>query len=124
MRYEHPLLGFTLELPEGWRALSEVPPAFVAPAAERGFAANVVVASGERERAARVAGSLAGGILLDDHDGRALIVHAERDVPTVLEQWWFDGGGRAWLVSASCDPLEYDELADAFSAVAASFQTR
>ena len=25
MRYEHPLLGFTLELPEGWRALSEVP---------------------------------------------------------------------------------------------------
>ena len=124
MRYEHPLLGFTLELPEGWRALSEVPPAFVAPGATRGFAANVVVASGERERAAEVAGSLAGGMLVDDHDGRALILHEERDVPTALEQWWLDGGDRAWLLSASCDPLEYDELADAFAVVAASFNAR
>jgi hypothetical protein len=123
MRYEHPLLAFTLELPEGWRVVSEVPPTFVAPdAAERRFAPNVVVTAGERDRAAHVIGALAGGVLLDDHDGRALIVHAERDVPTVLEQWWLERDGRALALSASCDPLDYDELADAFEDAASTFR--
>lgn len=123
MRYEHPLLGFALELPEGWRGLSEVPPTFVAPdAAERRFVPNLVVTTGERDRATDVAAALAGGRLLDEDGDRALILHAERDVPTVLEQWWFERDGRTWALSASCDPLDYGELADAFDAAAASFQ--
>jgi hypothetical protein len=123
MRYDHPLLAFALELPDGWRVLSEVPPTFVAPdVADRRFAPNIVVTTGDRERAADVAGALARGALLDEHGDRALVAHAEREVPTVLEQWWVEGRGRAWLVSASCDPLDYDELADAFAAVAASFE--
>jgi hypothetical protein len=123
MRYEHPLLGFALELPDGWRAVSEIPPTFVPPdAAQRPFAPNVVITTGERDRPADVAAALAGGQLLDEERDRALILHAERDVPTALEQWWVERDGRAWAISASCDPLDYDELADAFASAAASFE--
>jgi hypothetical protein len=124
MIYEHPLLGFALALPEGWRAVADVPPTFVAPAQNRRFAPTVVVTAGAREDAAAVAAALREGRLLDHDDARALILHAERDVPTVLEQWWFDRDGRAWALSASSDPLDYDELADAFAAVAASFRAQ
>jgi hypothetical protein len=123
MRYVHPLLGFVLELPDGWRAVSEVPPTFFPPgAADRSFAPNVVITSGEREPAAELVAALAGARLLDEEPGRTLLLHAERDVPTALEQWWVERGDRAWAISASCDPLDYDELADTFAAVAASFE--
>jgi hypothetical protein len=124
MTYEHPLLGFALALPDGWRAIVDVPPTFVGPAGERGLAPTVVVTAGAREDAPAVAAALRAGRLLDHDGNRALMVHAERDVPTVLEQWWFDRDGRAWALSASCDPLDYDELADAFAAVAASFRAQ
>jgi hypothetical protein len=121
MMYTHPLLGFALDLPQGWRPVADVPPTFVAPATRR-FVPNLVVTTGERDGAATIAAALRDGRLLDDDGDRALIVHAERDVPTVLEQWWFERDGRAWALSASCDPLDYDELADAFATVAASFR--
>jgi hypothetical protein len=123
MTYEHPLLGFALALPEGWRAIADVPPTFVAPAAGD-FTPNLVVTAGARDSAAAVAAALHAGRLVDEEGSRALIVHAERDVPTVLEQWWYERDGRAWALSASCDPLDYDDLADTFAAVAASFRVR
>jgi hypothetical protein len=122
MTYTHPLLGFALDLPNGWRLVADVPPTFIAPEAHKRFVPTLVVTAGERDRAAAVAAALQDGRLLDDDGDRALILHAERDVPTVLEQWWFEHDGRAWALSASCDPLDYDELADRFASVAASFR--
>jgi|tagenome__1003787_1003787.scaffolds.fasta_scaffold19758966_2 hypothetical protein len=121
MRFEHRLLGFSLELPDGWRAMAEVPPTFVAPDDDaRSFAPNVVVTTGEPADPAVVADELAGGWLIDAGRDHALLHHLERGVPTVLEQWWTVRDGRAWVVSASCAPQDYDALADQFDAIAGS----
>ena len=123
MTYRHPSLGFTLEVPEGWRAAGDVPPIFMPEDAEQyGFAPNLVVTSGEPGKPAAVAGALAHAWLIDADDAHVLLHHLERGLPTVLEQWWTERDGRSWVISASCGPLDYDALADTFAAVAGSLR--
>jgi hypothetical protein len=124
--YEHPRLGFSIELPDGWEVASEVPPVFLAPGArELAFAPNVVVTSGPTgDPEATVAGlehsRLIDRVVLPGGTERTLIHHVVRQTAVALEQWWFRAGEELWVSSASCAALDYDERADALSAVAAS----
>jgi hypothetical protein len=130
-RYEHPRLGFTIELPGGWEVASEIPPVFLAPGArERAFAPNVTVTSGRGERldeqldatvAALDHARLIEREALPDGAARILVHHVVRQTAVALEQWWFRAGDALWVSSASCAALDYDERATALGAVAASF---
>jgi hypothetical protein len=126
--YEHPRLGFSIELAEGWEVASEVPPVFLPPGArEQAFAPNVVVTSGPTgDPEATVAGlehaRLIDRVVLPGHRERTLIHHVVRQTAVTLEQWWFRAGDTMWVSSASCAALDYDERADALAAVAASLR--
>ena len=124
MRYEHPRLGFSIELADGWEVASEVPPVFLAPGA-RGlaFAPNVVVTSGPADDPAATVAALDHARLIDSETlaggaTRTLIHHVVRQTAVALEQWRYDEG--EWVASASCAALDYDEHAEALGAVAAS----
>lgn len=125
MTFAHPLLEFSLDLPAGWRPVADVPPTFAAPDdPARSFVPNIVVTTGDPADPVAVADGLLGAWLIDAGPDHILLHHLERDVPTVLEQWWTVRDGRAWVVSASCAPLDYDALADTFAAIAGSFALR
>ena len=122
MRYEHPRLGFSIELDAGWEVASEVPPVFLAPGArELAFAPNVVVTSGPTGDIESTVAALEHARLIDRETlpggaVRTLIHHVVRDTAVALEQWWFG----QWVTSASCAALDYDEQGDALGALAAS----
>jgi hypothetical protein len=131
--FRHPLLGFTVTLPDGWEVAGDVPPVFMPPRArERSFAPNVTVTSAAAqhvdEQVDAVVGLLERARLLDREAAResgdverTLVHHVERGHPTALEQWWWPVDGRLWVVSTSCAAPEYDEHADVLAAVATSF---
>ena len=124
--YEHPRLGFSIELAPGWEVASEVPPVFLAPGArELAFAPNVVVTSGRADDPEAAVAALDHARLIDREAlpggaTRTLIHHVVRETAVALEQWWFRAGEELWVSSASCAALDYDERADALGAVAAS----
>jgi hypothetical protein len=124
--YEHPRLGFSIELAPGWEVASEVPPVFLAPGArEQAFAPNVVVTSGPTGGAEATVAGLEHARLIDRDvlpggTERTLIHHIVRQTAVALEQWWFRAGDTMWVSSASCAALDYDERARALGAVAAS----
>jgi hypothetical protein len=126
MRYEHPRLGFSIELADGWGVVSEVPPVFLAPGArEPAFAPNVTVTSGPAGDPEATVAGLEHARLIDREPlpggaERTLIHHVVRDTAVALEQWWFRAGETQWVSSASCAALDYDQRADALGAVAAS----
>lgn len=145
-RYERPDLGFSVGLPagadvvEGYQGAAVVA---VEPAPPGAFRAsvNVVVeelASGVgfdayvEESFAAQRETLAAFHLIDrlpERLGgapalRTLAHHDASGVPVVLEQWRAPAAPRGYVLSATCSPLEYDELADAFAAVAESFELR
>ena len=130
MRYEHPRLGFSIELPDGWEVASEVPPVFLAPGArELAFAPNITVTSGPEGDPGATAAALDHGRLIDRERlpggaERTLIHHLVRDTAVALEQWWVRAADTLWVASASCAALDYDERADALGAVAASLAPR
>jgi hypothetical protein len=124
--YEHPRLGFSIELAPGWEVASEVPPVFLAPGArELAFAPNVVVTSGPASDPEATAAALAHARLIDREPlpggaARSLIHHVVGETAVTLEQWWFGHGEAQWVSSASCAAIDYDERGEALGAVAAS----
>jgi hypothetical protein len=129
-RYEHPRLGFSIELADGWEVASEVPPIFLAPGArEQAFAPNVGVTSGRGEpldeQLEATVAALDNARLIDREplpEGvtRILVHHVVRLHAVALEQWWFAARDELWVASASCAAIEYDERATALGTVAAS----
>jgi hypothetical protein len=125
-RYEHPRLGFSIELPDGWEVASEVPPVFLAPGArELAFAPNVVVTSGRADDPEATVAALDHARLIDAEAlpggaTRTLVHHVVRFTAVALEQWWLRAGETQWVSSASCAAIDYDSRGDALGAVAAS----
>lgn len=126
MRYEHPRLGFSIELEAGWEVASEVPPVFLAPGArEQAFAPNVTVTSGRGAEIEATVAALDHARLIDRESlpgggERVLMHHVVRRTAVALEQWWFRDGEELWVSSASCAALDYDERAAELGAVASS----
>ena len=144
--YRHPDLGFSIALPPATEVLEDVPfAALVAvepDVSDDAFRANLVVTvedlgdeyaeDPERYADASVAAqaaTLAGFRLIDREpvllEGRPTIrLLAHHDVAgqaVTLEQWQLVAGGRGYTLTASCWTLDYDALADAFAASAATF---
>lgn len=125
-RYEHPRLGFSIELADGWEVASEVPPVFLAPGArEQAFAPNVTVTSGRAEEQIEATVAALDHARLIDREPlpggeRILVHHVVRLTAVALEQWWLRAGDALWVSSASCAALDYDERAEALAAVAGS----
>jgi hypothetical protein len=145
MEYRHPAAGFTLPLPEGWERVDDTPGvALVAVQPERGgwFRANVVVtieqlAAGttfaEWTEAADepVREALHRYMRIDDEmfevDRRAvrrtLAHHTTEDNHAVtMEQWALAENGCGYTLTASAGTLGYDQVADLFATIAASFR--
>lgn len=131
MRYEHPRLGFSIELAAGWEVASEVPPVFLAPGArERAFAPNVTITSGRGEgfdeQLEATVAALEHARLVDREmppggPARSLVHHVVGPTAVALEQWWHRAGDATWVASASCAALDYDGFADGLAAVATTF---
>jgi len=61
-------------------------------------------------------------VALDGGPATRLLAHHDVDGQAVtLEQWQLVAGGRGYTLTASCWTLDYDALADAFAASAATF---
>ncbi len=142
--YAHPQLGFSIELPPSLEPLDDVPLAALV-AAERdvpdgAFRANLVVTVEELESEAGVeqyaqasvaalSCALDGFRVIDSEpialgDRRAIRLLAHHDAAghaVAFEQWQLVVGARGYTLTASCCALEYDDLADAFAASAATF---
>jgi hypothetical protein len=144
--FRHPALGFSIALPPGAEVLDDVPLAALVAvepqSREDGFRASLVVTveelraqdadDVERYADASIAAldaALTDFRLIDREpvplDGapaiRLLAHHAVAGQAVTLEQWQLVAGGRGYTLTASCWTLDYDELAGAFAASAATF---
>lgn len=143
--FRHPTLGFSIELPPAAEVLDDVPgTALVAaepPDPEVAFRANLVVTIEELAPAidhvetytdaslAFQATELASFRLIDREPitlagsgaTRTLAHHDVDGQAVTLEQWRLLSAARGYTVTASCWALDYDSLADAFTASAETF---
>jgi len=129
-----------MELPEGARMLSDLPPmATLGEDREWSFRPTWVVAAERQGGGATLldwtdsglhsqSDQLAGFTFLDRAEDdsspcvRTLAHHSRGQHSLTLEQWWLAASDRYWVLSASCATLDYHRLAEAFEAVARSFR--
>lgn len=143
--YRHPTLGFGLPLPADWKRIEDVEPgvALIAMAPERPvwFRTNVVVTA-ERFRSGVTAGewydelltllppALRDFTLIDVEQTRVggwpacrfLAHHHAEPGAVTMEQWATARNDTGYTLTASAATLEYDGLAELFTAIAGSFR--
>ena len=144
--YTHPELGFTMQLPAGIEIGEEVPGVAllartVEEAAISPFRANLTVvaerlpagtdAEGYTDQSLAAQEPLLESYYLIDRAPavvggrpatRTLGHHAFQAHAVALEQWRVVDGDTGYVISASCEALEYDSVADGFAACAESFR--
>ena len=140
-RYQHPKLGFELDLPRGAKVAAELPlVVHLGPESRADFQPALVITAerlpegaslGEWADAslARELETLAAPLVIDRERFplahgemiRTLVHHITARHAVTLEQWWTTARGRAYVLSASCATSDYDQLADDIIEVAHSF---
>jgi hypothetical protein len=142
--YRHPGAGFSLALPQAWERVEDTEGvALIAIEPERPpwFRANLVVtievlgADMDLSRWTKAGHGLLDQtlerpLLLDLEQTqiggrpahRTLVHHTTETGAVTMEQWTLTEGTLGYSVTASAGTLEYDDLADLFATVAASFR--
>jgi hypothetical protein len=145
-RFEHPQLGFWIDLPVGVQIDVDVPPGIAltareSPGATRApFRAELTVA-GERLSAGTDLETYAEGssVQLGMFDGFHLLDRAPTEVggrpavrtlghvvsdglPLVVQRWCLVDGDRGWAVAASCDVFDFPHAGDTLATCARSLQ--
>lgn len=143
--YRHPEAGFSLPLPDGWERAEDTPGvALVAVEPERDgrFRSNVVVTIEQLPPGTTLQAWEEGGdallprmldryLRLDDdrvglgeHQARRTLAHhttAEGHAVT-MQQWTLVAGACGYTLTASTRTLDFDQVADLFTALAEGFR--